>query len=54
MAAGPARLVGLERKGRLEVGADADLCVFAPDEGSSSTRPGCTTATRSRRTPAAS
>ncbi len=31
MAEGPARLVGLDRKGRLEVGADADLCAFAPD-----------------------
>ncbi len=32
MAEGPARLVGLTGKGRLQVGADADLCVFAPDE----------------------
>jgi allantoinase len=32
MAEGPARLVGLRHKGRIEVGYDADLCVFAPDE----------------------
>ena len=32
MADGPARLVGLDRKGRIEPGMDADLCVFAPDE----------------------
>lgn len=32
MAEGPARLVGLDRKGRIEPGMDADLCVFAPDE----------------------
>jgi allantoinase len=31
MAEGPARLVGLRHKGRIEVGYDADLCVFAPD-----------------------
>lgn len=27
----PARLAGLAGKGRIEVGADADLCVFAPE-----------------------
>jgi allantoinase len=32
MAEGPARLVGLRHKGRIEVGYDADLCIFAPDE----------------------
>ncbi|HEV3362040.1 MAG TPA: allantoinase AllB [Pseudonocardiaceae bacterium] len=32
LATGPADLVGLGTKGRIEVGADADFCVFAPDE----------------------
>ncbi|MCW4458592.1 allantoinase AllB [Microbacterium sp. MPKO10] len=32
MSTAPANLVGLQRKGRLEVGADADFAVFAPDE----------------------
>jgi allantoinase len=32
MATRPARLVGLETKGAIEVGNDADLVVFAPDE----------------------
>jgi allantoinase len=32
MAEQPARLAGLRTKGRLAVGYDADLCVFAPDD----------------------
>lgn len=32
MSAGPADFVGLTSKGRIEVGADADFAVFAPDE----------------------
>ncbi len=32
MAAGPARLAGLTHKGALAAGADADLCVFAPEQ----------------------
>jgi len=32
MASAPARRVGLEGKGEIAVGNDADLCVFAPDE----------------------
>jgi allantoinase len=31
MATNPADLVGLRTKGRIEPGADADFCVFAPD-----------------------
>ncbi len=33
MSARPAALAGLTRKGTIAVGADADLSVFAPDEG---------------------
>ncbi len=32
MAAAPADLVGLGHKGRIAEGADADLCVLAPEE----------------------
>ena len=32
MAGQPAALAGLGRKGRIAVGADADFCVFAPEE----------------------
>lgn len=31
MSSAPADLVGLRRKGRVQVGNDADLCVFAPE-----------------------
>ncbi|MGY1763666.1 allantoinase AllB [Geodermatophilus sp. SYSU D00779] len=33
MAERPAQLAGLQRKGRIEPGCDADFCVFAPDDG---------------------
>ena len=33
MAERPARLAGLQRKGQIALGYDADFCVFAPDDG---------------------
>jgi allantoinase len=33
MAASPAQLAGLDDKGRIAVGCDADLVAFAPDAG---------------------
>ena len=32
MCQGPARQTALRRKGRIEIGYDADFAVFAPDE----------------------
>jgi allantoinase len=32
MSTAPAALAGLSRKGRIEVGFDADFCIFAPDQ----------------------
>jgi allantoinase len=32
MSTKPAKLAGLHRKGRIDVGFDADFCIFAPDE----------------------
>jgi len=32
MADGPARIAGLRRKGRIELGAQADFCIFSPDQ----------------------
>jgi allantoinase len=32
MSSAPARIAGLKRKGSITIGADADLCVFAPDD----------------------
>jgi len=32
MSFAPAKLTGMQRKGAIEIGYDADLCVFAPDD----------------------
>jgi len=32
MSSGPAQLAGLDRKGRIAPGCDADFCILAPDE----------------------
>jgi len=32
MSTRPAQLAGLRGKGRIEVGFDADFCIFAPDQ----------------------
>ena len=43
---GARALAGLTRKGRITVGADADFCVFAPDEACVVDPLRCSTATR--------
>ena len=46
MSRRPAALAGLDRKGGIAVGRDADFAVFAPEESSWWSRRGCTTDTR--------